>query len=224
MSIRVSILRCESRLSCDSNARALGRLAAPMVPSLQLSGSGCALSDSVASPQAFRTSGGATLRGWWPALRSRPSISLRASRARLRLHAARIGCDREQLFMQQLEGTVELELSLRPFSPVGELRGLLSPIVEEPRTPGPVRHRAFTLLEPAKVSKSTYNRHRRAAEQQPPPVAMMRYVSLLRPMHLSALFASQAQEMRLYCRKSRAQTEYFAELPAGWGGWTASSY
>ena len=129
----------------------------------------------------------------------------------------------EQLFMQQLEGTVELELSLRPFSPVGELRGLLSPIVEEPRTPGPVRHRAFTLLEPAKVSKSTYNRHRRAAEQQPPPVAMMRYVSLLRPMHLSALFASQAQEMRLYCRKSRAQTEYFAELPAGWGGWTASS-
>jgi hypothetical protein len=47
-------------------------------------------------------------------------------------------------------------------------------------------------------------------------------VSLLAPVHLSALVSSQtpAAETRLYCRKRRGQpTEYFAEKPADWGGW-----
>ena len=38
----------------------------------------------------------------------------------------------EQLFMQQLEGKVELELLLTPFSSTGEICGLLSPVAEAP--------------------------------------------------------------------------------------------
>ena len=51
----------------------------------------------------------------------------------------------EQLYMQQLKGTVELEICIRPFSRVGELRGLLTPVSEAPHVSGPIRHRAFTL-------------------------------------------------------------------------------
>ena len=123
----------------------------------------------------------------------------------------------EQLFMQQLEGVVELELETRNLSTTGELRGLLTPVSEEPRTPGPIKHRAFTLLEPANVSERTRTRHAAMAQEQLPPVATTRHVSMMRPIRLSALIRNQPPETRFYCRKSRSQTEFFSEKPTDWG-------
>lgn len=128
----------------------------------------------------------------------------------------------EQLYMQGLEGTVELELRIEPFSTVGELRGLLTPVSERPHTSGPVNHRAFTLLTPAEISSKTRRRHEAAVQMQLPPVAMTRLVSIYAPAPLSALVTSQAQETFLYCRKSRAETQYFSEAPMDWRGWTLS--
>ena len=129
----------------------------------------------------------------------------------------------EQLFMQRLEGTVELQLSMRPFSSVGEVRGLLTPVREAPHTSGPMNHRAFTLLTPPSVSHDsvghtpkTKARHAAAAELQLPPVVTKRDVSIFRPMHLSALL--WPQETHLYCRKSKAGTEYFSVAPPNWRG------
>ena len=124
----------------------------------------------------------------------------------------------EQLYMQQLTGVVELELCLRPFSSVGELRGFLTPVAEAPRTPGPMQHRAFTLLEPADVSSKSKARHLAAIEQQLPPVPTVRRVSLLFPLSREPTY--------LYCRKSREGGTHFfegASPPSGWEGWTSNS-
>lgn len=130
----------------------------------------------------------------------------------------------EQLYMQRLQGTVELEMRLQPFSRVGELRGLLTPVAEAPRTSGPIRHRAFTLLEPADpaskgVSSITRARHQAAADAQLPPVATTRQVPCMAPINPIALFAAEPPETRLYCRKSRTGTEFFTKPPPNWVGW-----
>ena len=52
----------------------------------------------------------------------------------------------EQLFMQGLEGTVELQLTLRPFSAVGELRGPLTPVSRPPSRPCAQNHQSFSLI------------------------------------------------------------------------------
>ena len=136
----------------------------------------------------------------------------------------------EQLFMQKLEGTVELEMRLRSFSSVGELRGLLTPVSSKPRTAGPMNHRAFTLIhypdiadekQAENISKRTKARHEAMRAAELPPIATMRQISLWAPWHLSALMFGPS-EIHLYCRKSRCKTEYFS-LPPGetsriWGG------
>ena len=98
----------------------------------------------------------------------------------------------EQLFMQGLEGTVELEMTLRPFSSVGELRGSLTPVSPTspwlPRNPpGPWSgtsskdarsHKSFSL-----ISHPPGHPRSRADEQygQQPgePVPTMRHVGVL---------------------------------------------
>ena len=125
----------------------------------------------------------------------------------------------EQLFMQQLEGKVELELLLTPFSSTGEICGLLSPVAEAPSTPGPLKHRAFTLIGPNdQVTKRTRERHAALGIRQQPPVAMVRRVDLLAPVSLTALVEDEPAPVSLFVRKSRGQTEFFTERPLDWGG------
>mmetsp|Transcript_18286 Transcript_18286/g.60287 ORF Transcript_18286/g.60287 Transcript_18286/m.60287 type:complete len:235 (-) Transcript_18286:556-1260(-) len=125
----------------------------------------------------------------------------------------------EQLFMQQLEGKVELELLLTPFSSTGEICGLLSPVAEAPSTPGPLKHRAFTLIGPNdQLTKRTRERHAALGIRQQPPVAMVRRVDLLAPVSLTALVEDEPAPVSLFVRKSRGQTEFFTERPLDWGG------
>jgi hypothetical protein len=131
----------------------------------------------------------------------------------------------EQLFMQRLEGTVELELCCQFLSSRAELRGQLTPISEAPLK-GVLNHRAFSLLttadgSPNNTSPRTHARHTAAKEKILPPVPTVRVVSVLAPMHvLSALLFGRG-ELLLYCRKSRSHTEYFTAMPEQWGGWSA---
>lgn len=128
----------------------------------------------------------------------------------------------EQLFMQRLEDKVELEMVLQPFSSIGVMRGMLTPVAENPRTSGPMNHRAFTILEPANVSSRTLARHTAAAEQQLPPVPTTRHCSVFAPMPLSALL--RPSEERLFIRKDRSGTQYFSKAPPDWGGWPGLSH
>ena len=132
----------------------------------------------------------------------------------------------EQLFMQRLEGTVELEMKLRNCSFIGHVCGRLTPVHEAPHTAGPMNHRAFSILANASVSNKTKARHAAAVENQLPPVTLMREVSVLAPLHLSALFSSEPEEeVRLFCRKSRDHgTEYFSEKPRDWGGGSLNDF
>ena len=69
----------------------------------------------------------------------------------------------EQLFMQGLEGTVELEMTLRPFSSVGELRGNLTPV--SPTSPwlrSRTRARACGASPPPLRRRSPHATYRRA--------------------------------------------------------------
>ena len=121
----------------------------------------------------------------------------------------------EQLYMQRLDGTVELELRLRSFSSVGELRGQLTPVSSAPRTKGAMNHRAFTLLQTAGtdsgISSRTKARHEAMRSTELPPIATLRHVDVIRPWHLSALVFGPS-ELHLYCRKTRSKTEYFSVL------------
>ena len=132
-------------------------------------------------------------------------------------------CATEQLWMQKLEGSVELEIKLQPFSPVAEIRGLLSPIVEKPRVAGAINHRAFTLIESPNfsegVSHRTKARHQANNKAQLPPVMTLRTIEALPPLpSLASLLrgGSCFEDVRIFCRKTRAATNYFfAEPPDG---------
>ena len=123
----------------------------------------------------------------------------------------------EQLWMQKLEGTVELELTVRRFCSVGELRGMLSPVLYAPHiSMSTINHRAFTLIESpdfnerSGLSARTRARQAEANKGQLPPTAMKRDVQVCAPLCLlPALFGSK--ELRFFVRKSRSQTEYFSE-------------
>ena len=129
----------------------------------------------------------------------------------------------EQLWMQRLEGSVELELRMRPFSSCAEVCGILSPVLERPRTAGPTNHRAFTIIDTpdrsAHLSERTKERQRQVAERQLPPTMMQRKVGgLLPPLpSMSALLRGELfEESRKFCRKTRdGGTEYFSTPPAG---------
>ena len=128
----------------------------------------------------------------------------------------------EQLFMQRLEGSVELELCCKPFSTHAELRGQLTPIMEAPRpNKGFPNHRALGsgVLPAENRSKHTRDRFAAAAERSLPPVAMVRQVAVMAPMRLLAVLFGNG-ELHLYCRKSRAGTEYFTTKPQDWSLWT----
>ena len=106
-----------------------------------------------------------------------------------------------------------------PFSSTGEICGLLSPVAEAPSTPGPLKHRAFTLIGPNdQVTKRTRERHAALGIRQQPPVAMVRRVDLLAPVSLTALVEDEPAPVSLFVRKSRGQTEFFTERPLDWGG------
>ena len=123
----------------------------------------------------------------------------------------------EQLWMQKLQGTVELELCIKPFSRIGELRGMLSPVLEKPHVSGPINHRAFTLIESPNfadregLSQRTKARHAERNRDQLPPVIMRRDIPVWPPLPnvLELLYGESHQEIQLFCRKTRAQTEYF---------------
>lgn len=128
----------------------------------------------------------------------------------------------EQLWMQRLEGSVELELRMRPFSSCAEVCGMLSPVLERPRTAGPTNHRAFTIIDTpdrsAHLSERTKERHRQVTERQLPPTMMQRSVQVVAPLpSMSALLRGELfEEMRKFCRKTRdGGTEYFSSPPAG---------
>lgn len=131
----------------------------------------------------------------------------------------------EQLWMQRLEGTVELELVIKPLSNIGELRGLLSPVLDAPQVPqhlqGIMNHRAFTLLESSEIagrsglSSRTRERHAEINRNQLPPVVMRRAVGVYAPINLLSVLFGGCKDISLYCRKSRAHTEYFTVMPDG---------
>ena len=175
---------------------------------------------------------------WWPGKRSLMYSSAVAAayvahNEAVRAYAyMRLGsAATEQLFMQKLEGTVELELRLRSFESKGELRGLLTPVSRTPHTVGPINHRAFTLLHHAGsdngeaikesgLSTRTRDRHEKLRSAELPPVATLRRINLWAPWHLSALVFGPS-EMHLYIKKSRSHTEYYTvQGDAGriWGG------
>ena len=129
----------------------------------------------------------------------------------------------EQLFMQGLEGEVELELILTNFSSKAELRGDLTP-VERPAARGSfATHRNFSLLKkPPKAGGAdrsdeeassfklsrAFLRSKASPKEPAAPVASRRLVSVFAPARLSALVLG-LPETSLYCRKSRCKTEYF---------------
>ena len=124
--------------------------------------------------------------------------------------------------MQRLEGSVELELRMRPFSRCAEVCGILSPVLEKPRTPGPTNHRMFTIIDTPTaaehLSERTKERHRQVAEQQLPPVMMRRSVRVFAPLpSMSGLLRGELfEDVRKFCRKTRdGGTEYFSTPPAG---------
>lgn len=122
----------------------------------------------------------------------------------------------EQLFMQGLEGAVELELRLTPFSTAGEIIGRLTPVSDKPHIAG-LNHRAFTIFSTANtVSTRTQGRHSAALERQLPPTVQTRHVSVFAPAHLSALILPLGQT-KLYCRKTIERTECFTQKPSAWG-------
>ena len=122
----------------------------------------------------------------------------------------------EQLFMQNLEGTVELELTRRPFSSVGELRGLLTPIADASRAQGAsANHRRFSLLSKPDGTDSSWRarRHAAAKEVELPPVSLVRRVSVLPSIRLSPLLLGDASQLTRYVRKSRSGTEFLRHAP-----------
>lgn len=133
----------------------------------------------------------------------------------------------KQLVMQRLEGTVELELRYRPLSSTAELRGQLTPLLGAPRAYlGFPRHSSYNSSceascdsERHSISNRTRARREEAFERLLPPVATVRQVSILTPLRLLSVIRGCHDEVVLYCRKSRGQTEYFSAKPEGWGGW-----
>merc|ERR1711871_283513 len=135
----------------------------------------------------------------------------------------------EQLWMQRLEGDVELELKMTPFSQAAEIRGTLSPVHTKPHVQtGAVNHRGFTLLEAPSgssgLSEHTRARQREMAKDQLPPVMMQRTIKVLAPLpNLWSLLqgGSSGDGLSIFCRKSRKQTEYFNTPPKGFStqGW-----
>lgn len=143
----------------------------------------------------------------------------------------------EQLFMQGLEGTVELEMTLRPFSSVGELRGNLTPVSPTspwlPRSPpGPRNgasskearsHQSFSLIS----HPPGHPRSRDQQHQQPEPVPTVRHVGVLPPLHISALGSLWSpglsaacqyllgESLTLCCTKSRGETKFFPRAGGG---------
>ena len=146
----------------------------------------------------------------------------------------------EQLFMQGLEGTVELEMTLRPFSSTGELRGSLTPASPTspwlPRNPpgpwngtstqGARSHPSFSLI--------SHPPDQQQQQQREAPVPTVRHVGVLPPVHLSALgglwspdLAAACQRLMgesltLCCTKSRGETKFFPKVAVAGGGepWT----
>jgi hypothetical protein len=144
----------------------------------------------------------------------------------------------ERLFMQGLEGTVELEMTLRPFSSTGELRGSLTPASPTspwlPRNPpgpwnrastqGPRSHPSFSLI--------SHPPDQQQQQQHAAPVPTVRRVGVLPPVHLSALgglwsadLAAACQRLlgeslTLCCTKSRGETKFFPRLAGGGEPWT----
>lgn len=137
----------------------------------------------------------------------------------------------EQLFMQGLDGEVQLELCLTAFSSQAELRGKLTPVTRKAPAGTYANHKDFSLISyPPKEGRTSsglshdflkmpmdgIQRHiqgKNAREPPPPPVAATRPVSVFAPVHLSALFLGQ-KETRLFCRKTKYKTEYPSALPA----------
>merc|ERR1711865_455862 len=179
--------------------------------------------------------GGAALCGYWA------YGKLSNGYAYVQLGAAAT----EQLFMQGLEGKVELEMSLSPFSSVGELRGSLTPVSPTspwlPRNPpGPWSgnsskearsHQSFSLI-------SHPPGHPRSRDEQQPqqePVPTVRHVGVLPPLHLSALgglwspglsAACQyllGESLTLCCTKSRGETKFFPRAGGRGAGTNSNS-
>ena len=85
----------------------------------------------------------------------------------------------EQLFMQGLEGTVELELTLRPFSAAGELSGCLTPVARPPTRPSGQSHRSFSLI----AHPPGHPRSKATADAQPlAPVPAVSLIGVLPPV------------------------------------------
>ena len=172
--------------------------------------------------------GGAALCGYWA------YGKLSNGYAYVQLGAAAT----EQLFMQGLEGKVELEMTLRPFSSVGELRGSLTPVSPTspwlPRNPpGPWSgtnskearsHQSFSLISHPPGHPRSRGDEQRSTEQRE-PVPTVRHVGVLPPVHLSALgsFWSPGlsavcqgllgESLTLCCTKSRGETQFYNPNP-----------
>ena len=85
----------------------------------------------------------------------------------------------EQLFMQGLEGTVELELTQRPFSAAGELSGCLTPVARPPTHSSGQSHRSFSLI----AHPPGHPRSKATADAQPlAPVPAVRLIGVLPPV------------------------------------------
>ena len=118
----------------------------------------------------------------------------------------------EQLYMQGLQGVVELELTLKPLSSVGELRGALTPVGKAPTLPGyQQQHKRFSLI----AHPPGHPRSKTSEEDvsRPEPVSTLRHVHVLPPLHLFALALGTTST--LCCTKSRTETKYFPRVGAG---------
>ena len=182
------------------------------------------------STRRLALTGGAMLCGYWAYGKATNGY------AYVQLGAAAT----EQLFMQGLEGTVELEMTLRPFSSTGELRGSLTPASPTspwlPRNPpgpwngtstqGARSHPSFSLI--------SHPPDQQQQQQREAPVPTVRHVGVLPPVHLSALgglwspdLAAACQRLMgesltLCCTKSRGETKFFPKVAVAGGGepWT----
>lgn len=121
----------------------------------------------------------------------------------------------EQLFMQRAQGEVVLQLTRKPLSTVGEIRGQLTPVNEAPRTSGGAfNHRRVPYIDTPPEGSMRAKRHADAMAAQLPPVPLTRTVSVLPSLRLSA-FISGDSTLTRYCRKSRAGTAYMQDAPQG---------
>ena len=184
-------------------------------------------SASTTSTRRLALLGGAALCGYWAYGKASNGY------AYVQLGAAAT----EQLFMQGLEGTVELEMTLSPFSSVGELRGSLTPVSPTspwlPRNPpGPWSgtsskearsHQSFSLIS----HPPCHPRSRDEQQPQQEPLPTVRHVGVLPPLLLSALGSLWSpglsaacqyllgESLTLCCTKSRGETKFFPRAGGG---------